>query len=483
MRAADANPAVIFDLGGKFDRSFNQASFEGAERFKKETGIDYQEFELQTDAQREQALRRFAEQGNNPVIVAGFSYGSAMKTVAPEFPDTDFAIIDTVVDQPNVRSVVFKEQEGSYLVGMLAAMASKTGKVGFVGGMDIPLIRKFACGYVAGGQGGQPGRRGLPEHDRHHRRGLERPGQGRRARQEPDRPRRRRVYHAAGGTGIGVLQAAADAGVLGIGVDSNQNYLHPGQVLTSMLKRVDNAIYEAMMDVQNGNWTSGVQVMGLNEDGVGYALDENNEALITPEMKAAVDAAAAKIISGEIKVHDYMTDECLPGLLRRDGRRRRRGRRGGGGAPLAIELVGISKSFGAVQANRDIHLAVRRGTIHGIVGENGAGKSTLMSILYGFYQADAGEIRVNGQPIAHPRQPGGDPRRHRHGPPALHAGRALHRARERHPRRRGRPPAPPLAGPGAGRAEAARGGIRARRRSRTRSSASFRSGCSSGSRS
>jgi basic membrane protein A len=147
---AQEGPAVVFDRGGKHDRSFNQAAYEGAERFKAETGGAYAEFELQTDAQREQAVRRFAERGYNPVIAVGFSNASAVETVAPEFPDVNFAIIDSVVEQPNVRSVVFKEQEGSYLVGVLAAMASKSGKVGFVGGMDIPLIRKFACGYVQG---------------------------------------------------------------------------------------------------------------------------------------------------------------------------------------------------------------------------------------------------------------------------------------------------------------------------------------------
>ena len=312
VQAQDANPAVIFDLGGKFDRSFNQASFEGAERFKKETGIEYREFELQSDAQREQALRRFAEQGYNPVVVAGFSYGSAMETVAPEFPDTDFAIIDMVVDQPNVRSVVFNEHEGSYLVGVLAALASKTGKVGFVGGMDIPLIQKFACGYVQGVKATNPdaevfqnmtGTTGAAWND---------PVRGGElAKSQIDRGADV-VYHAAGGTGIGVLQAAADARCSGSASTSNQNYLHPGQVLTSMLKRVDNAIYDAMMDVQNGEWTSGVQVMGLAEDGVGYAVDENNKALITPEMKAAVDAAKAKIISGEIEVHDYTADGACP---------------------------------------------------------------------------------------------------------------------------------------------------------------------------
>lgn len=310
--AEDANPAVIFDLGGKFDRSFNQASFEGAERFKTETGIGYEEFELQNDAQREQALRRFADRGYNPIVVAGFSYESAMKTVAAEYPDTDFAIIDAVVDLPNVRSIVFSEQEGSYLVGMLAAMASQTGKVGFVGGMDIPLIRKFACGYVQGVKAAKPdaevfqamtGTTGAAWND---------PVKGGElAKSQMDRGADV-IYHAAGGTGIGVLQAAADAGKLGIGVDSNQNYLHPGNVLTSMLKRVDNATYGAMMDVHSGTWTPGVYVMGLKEDGVGYSVDENNEKLITPEMKAAVEAAKAGIIAGDIKVHDYMSDDSCP---------------------------------------------------------------------------------------------------------------------------------------------------------------------------
>ncbi len=312
VQAQDANPAVIFDLGGKFDRSFNQASFEGAERFTAETGIAYEGFELQTDAQREQALRRYAERGHNPVVVAGFSYGSAMETVSQEFPDTSFTIIDMVVEQPNVRSVVFNEHEGSYLVGVLAALASKSGKVGFVGGMDIPLIQKFACGYVQGVKATNPdaevfqnmtGTTGAAWND---------PVRGGElAKSQIDRGADV-VYHAAGGTGIGVLQAAADAGALGIGVDSNQNYLHPGQVLTSMLKRVDLATYNAMMDVQKGQFTPGIQVMGLAEDGVGYSIDDNNKALITPEMQAAVDAAKAQIIAGEIKVHDYTSDGACP---------------------------------------------------------------------------------------------------------------------------------------------------------------------------
>ena len=311
-QAQDANPAVIFDLGGKFDRSFNQASFEGAERFTAETGIEFREFELQSDSQREQALRRFAQAGHNPVVVAGFSNGPAMEVVATEFPETNFAIIDMVVDLPNVRSVVFNEHEGSYLVGVLAAKASQTGKVGFVGGMDIPLIRKFACGYVQGVMDTNPDAEVFQNMT----------GTTGAAWNDPVRGGELAKSQIDRGADVSIMRPAAPAwaccrrrrmpGALGIGVDSNQNYLHPGQVLTSMLKRVDNAVYDAMMDVQTGDWSTGVSVMGLAEDGVGYAVDDNNAELITEEMNAAVEEAKAKIISGEITVHDYMSDDSCP---------------------------------------------------------------------------------------------------------------------------------------------------------------------------
>ncbi|WP_112321846.1 BMP family lipoprotein [Oceanibium sediminis] len=308
----EIKPAVIFDLGGKFDRSFNQASFEGAERFKQETGIEYREFEIQSDAQREQALRRFAEQGNNPIVVAGFAQQSAMEAVAAEFPDTQFQIIDAYVDLPNVRSVVFKEHEGSFLVGVLAAMQSESGTVGFVGGMDIGLIRKFACGYVQGVKSVNPdatviqnmtGTTGAAWND---------PVKGGELATGQIDQGADVVYHAAGGTGRGVLQAAADNGVMGIGVDANQNYLHPGSVLTSMLKRVDVAVYDAFKAAQQGKFEPGLEVWGVAEEGVGYAVDENNESLLTEDMIAAVEDAKAKIISGEIQVHDYTTDDSCP---------------------------------------------------------------------------------------------------------------------------------------------------------------------------
>ncbi len=309
---AQANPAVIFDLGGKFDKSFNEMSYTGAERFKEETGIEYREFELQSDAQREQALRRFAQAGNNPVIVAGFSNATAMNTVAPDFPDTDFVIIDMVVDQPNVRSVVFAEHEGSYLVGMLAAMASETGTVSFVGGMDIPLISKFQCGYTQGAKAVNPDITVLATMTGTDGSAWNNPVKGGELTMSQIENGSDVVFAAAGGTGRGVLQAAADAGIYAIGVDANQNYMHPGTMLTSMMKRVDVAVYDAMMDVNNDEFTAGIQVLGLAEEGVGWALDENNADLITDEMKAAVAEATAKIISGELVVHDYMSDNSCP---------------------------------------------------------------------------------------------------------------------------------------------------------------------------
>ena len=190
--AALAEPAIIFDLGGKFDKSFNEAAFGGAERWAKETGGTYKELEMQDEAQREQALRRLAEAGANPVVMTGFAFGDVLAKVAPDFPDTKFAIIDMVVDAPNVKSVVFNEHEGSYLVGMMAAMASKTGTVGFIGGMDIPLIRKFGCGYAQGVKAANPDATVVLNMTGDTPVSLERPGEGRRTGQGPEIARRRR---------------------------------------------------------------------------------------------------------------------------------------------------------------------------------------------------------------------------------------------------------------------------------------------------
>lgn len=309
--AAEAKPAIVFDIGGKFDKSFNESMFGGAEKYKKESSIDYGQFEIANEAQREQAIRNFADKGYSPIIAAGFAQAAAVEKVAKEYPDLKFAIIDMVVDLPNVESVVFNEQEGSYLVGMMAALASKSGKVGFVGGMDIPLIRKFACGYVQGVKAAKPDDKVFQNMTGDTGAAWNDPVKGGEITKGQIAQGADVVYAAAGATGIGVLQAAADGGALSIGVDANQNYLHPGKVLTSMMKRVDVAVYNIMKDGVAG-FKPGIRALGLKEGGVDYALDDNNKALVTDDMKAKVEAAKADIISGKLKVHDFMEDNKCP---------------------------------------------------------------------------------------------------------------------------------------------------------------------------
>ncbi len=276
-------------------------------------GVAFRDLEIQNDAQREQVLRKFAKDGYSPIMTVGFAWATALGKVADEFPNTKFGIIDMVVDKPNVQSIVFKEQEGSFLVGALAALVSKTGKVGFVGGMDIPLISKFECGYAQGVKYASDGKDEVfanmtgttPAAWNDPVKG------GELAKSQIDRGADV-VYAAAGSTGQGVLKAAADAGKLSIGVDSDQDYMFPGKVLTSALKHVDVATYKSFMDAKDGTWKPGVQVLGLKEGGVDYAVDEYNKSLLTPELKAKVDAIKADIISGKIQIHDYMSDNKCP---------------------------------------------------------------------------------------------------------------------------------------------------------------------------
>lgn len=303
--AARAEPAIVFDMGGKFDKSFNEAAYNGMERWKKESGKAYLEFEIANESQREQAIRRMAERGASPIIGVGFGQASSIEKVAKEFPKLKFAIVDMVVNLPNVQSVVFKEHEGSFLIGSMAAMASKTGKVSFVGGMDIPLIRKFQCGYEQGAKYINPkaevfsnmtGTTGAAWND---------PARGGELAKAQFAKGSDVVFAAAGGTGTGVYQAAKDGGKLAIGVDSNQNHLQPGTMLTSMIKRVDVAVYNVIKA-----HTPGISALGLKEGGVDYALDTHNAKLVSADMKKKVDAIKADIVSGKIKVADYMADNA-----------------------------------------------------------------------------------------------------------------------------------------------------------------------------
>ena len=298
--AAQATPAVIFELGGKFDRSFNQAAWEGAERWKQASGRPYLEFEIANAAQREQAVRRFAERGADPVVAIGFPMASAVDKVAAQFPKTRFAIVDMVVNRPNVQSFVYREHEGAFLVGMLAALASRSGTLGFVGGQDIPLVRKFLCGYEQGAAHARPGVRVVSAMAGSTPQAWVDPVRGAELAKAQIAQGADVVWAAAGTTGLGALQATADAGRLGIGVDSNQNHLHPGKVLTSLIKRVDLAVQNAFSGVKPG-----VTSLGLKEDGLALAMDAHNAALVTPAMRERVDAARADIVAGRLTVVDY----------------------------------------------------------------------------------------------------------------------------------------------------------------------------------
>lgn len=298
--SAHAEPAVVFELGGKHDKSFGQSAAEGAERWKRETGRSYQEFEIQNAAQREQAIRRFAARGSDPVVGVGFPQASAIEKVARDFPKVSFAIVDMVVPLPNVQSFVYREHEGAFLAGLLAALASKSGTVGFVGGQDIPLVRKVLCGYEQGARYANAKARVLSAMTGSTNAAWTDPVRGAELARAQAAQGADVIFAAAGSTGLGVLQAAADLSILGIGVDSNQNALHPGHMLTSMLKRTDVAVFRAFSGVQPG-----VTDLGLKEGGLELAFDDYNAKLVTPAMRKAVDIAKADIVAGRIRVVDW----------------------------------------------------------------------------------------------------------------------------------------------------------------------------------
>ena len=312
--AQDFKPAVVFDLGGKFDKSFNEGVWNGVQRFGAETGIEVAEFEVSNEAQRKQAIERMVNRGATAVLGIGFGQADALAEVAAANPDVQFGIIDVSwLDGANIKQYTFEEHEGSYLVGLVAAKTTKTGKVSFVGGMDIPLIRRFACGYAQGFKdgGGQEvfvnmtGTTAAAWND---------PTKGGElARSQFDRGSDI-VFAAAGSTGLGVLQAAKDQGKLAIGVDSNQNHLHPGTMLTSMLKRVDVAAYNFFSEAQansGGAPVAAVYNLGLKDEGVGWAVDEHNSSMVEGFRKE-IDQARDDIIAGGIQVHDYYSNNDCP---------------------------------------------------------------------------------------------------------------------------------------------------------------------------
>ena len=296
---------VIYDSGGKFDKSFNELAFRTAERVKNELGWEMIEFEAANNTQIEQGMRKVADRGANLVVAMGFAQADAVAAIAPQYPDVNFVAVDVCwVDDPagNIYQACYKEHEGSFLVGMLAAMASKSGKIGFVGGMDIPLIRKFQGGYEQGALHANPDIKILANMTGTTPEAWNNPTKGAELTKAQIDGGADVVYQAAGGTGIGVLQAAADAGIMGIGVDTNQNWMHPGNMLTSMLKRLDLTIFEQAEKTAAGTFEPGIHILGLAEGMVGYATEDG---MVTDDMVAAAEAAAAGIADGSIQVADW----------------------------------------------------------------------------------------------------------------------------------------------------------------------------------
>ncbi len=299
---------IVFDAGGKDDKSFNTACWEGALKARKEFGIELRDVEPGDPSAVESAIRGFAEQGFDLVIGIGGAAAPHINDVAGEFPEQKFAVVDdagNVVNQPNAVSLTFEEHKGSFLAGAIAAAKSESGIIGFVGGMDIPLIRKFLLGYECGAKYINPDIKVLQNYAGVTAAAWNDKTRGRElAMSQYDRGADV-IFAAAGLTGLGVFDAAEETGKFVIGVDANQNYIKPGRVLTSMLKRSDTAVYETVKAAVNGTFCGGRRVMGLENDGVGYAVDEYNKDLLSPDMIEKVEEARLKILSGEIVVPDY----------------------------------------------------------------------------------------------------------------------------------------------------------------------------------
>jgi basic membrane protein A len=317
---------IVFDIGGKDDRSFNAAAFDGVKCAetgkhpdgtpceKPSLGILLRDVEPGNPTSIEPAMRAFAERGYDLIIGVGFAQAPIMELVAKDYPNINFAIVDGASKLPNVASLVFKEHEGSYLVGMIAARESKSGTLGFVGGMDIGLIHRFAKGYEEGAKSVNPDARVIVNYVGVTDGAWNNPGKGKELALAQIGKGADVIFTAAGNSGLGVFDAVEQQGrdpqgrarAYVIGVDSNQNGVKPGFVLTSMVKRVDNAVYQIVSDVVNHKFQGGFHVYGLESDGVAYAMDKNNRMLIPSDVIQQVEASKQQIIDGKIQVTDAM---------------------------------------------------------------------------------------------------------------------------------------------------------------------------------
>jgi len=300
---------IVFDIGGKDDKSFNAAAWEGVKRAKDELGIFLRDVEPGDPTSIEPSMRAFAERGYDLIVGVGFAQAPIMDEVARDYPDLKFAIIDGLIDLPNVASLNFKEHEGSFLVGMIAARTSKTGKIGFVGGMDIPLIHKFEKGYEEGARYANPKIQVFENYVGVTDAAWNNPGKGKELAKAQIERGADIIFQAAGNSGLGVFDAAEDMHKLAIGVDSNQNWVKPGFILTSMIKRVDVSVFNTVKEMVEGRFKGGIHEFGMDTDGIGYALDDYNRDLIPQSVLDEVERAKKEIIAGRIKVTDAMAEK------------------------------------------------------------------------------------------------------------------------------------------------------------------------------
>jgi basic membrane protein A len=298
---------LVFDVGGRGDKSFNDAAYAGLVRAEHELGVHFTTLESGEGAEREAGLRQLAASGADLVFGVGFLFSDDIRRLAGEFPGTRFACIDYTLTPgealpPNLAALVFKEEEGCFLVGALAALLTRTGTVGFVGGMETPLIRRFETGYRAGVFHAKRSVRVLAKYAGTTGTAFKDPTKGKELALSEYQQGADIIFHAAGSTGLGVFEAARQTGKLVIGVDSDQNNEAPGNVLTSMVKRVDRAVFEVIRETRDGRFPAGARVFGLAEGGVGWVYDGRNSALIPDSVKAAVDTLERRIIEGAIRV-------------------------------------------------------------------------------------------------------------------------------------------------------------------------------------
>jgi len=296
---------LVLDKGGKDDKSFNSAAYAGATKAEKELKVELKYVEASDVTALENLHRAFARKKFDLIIGIGFAQTEAIKKISAQHPDVKFALVDGEVTAPNVRSLLFEEHEGSFVVGALAALKSKTGKVGFIGGMDIPLIRRFSLGFEAGAKFINPKISVVNNFIGVTGEAWNNPAKAKELALSQISSGVDIIFVAAGASGSGAFDAIEEKGKLGIGVDSNQNWIKPGAILTSMMKRVDVAVYNAIQDTQNNKFTPGVVRYGFKDKGVDYALDKHNEKLLTPDLIAKLEDIKTQILSGKIKVPDY----------------------------------------------------------------------------------------------------------------------------------------------------------------------------------